>query len=603
MSKNADEGAVEREAAEKEAAEADARRFQQERVWRDKIATLGQEYSSSRPKTEEEKALIRLALHKSRFFTCLDEEQIDRFIQVAELKTYAPGQLVILEGCLDEENPLLQDDKDDAHRMISSAQARIDKLTTSGSLADDDSSQANAEPDDALDLEEEEPPDATAAEEDEEAGEESELDLIEEEQKEDETVVPPEVETFPVDLVARPTRRATELPKSGIASLIYTIQSGKADVWHEKFNTASYGPGTMFGEGGFLFRRQHSASIVASPEEKDGLKCWVVSAPVFQNYVLASEPMVHMFVKYASRETSSGVPYMTMDDFVRCCSDQEGVANGPDAQIRFANTYSLLRKTEGIQRISLADFCLFHILMARPDPETDVAFLLMDQSRTGNITLEDFKHFLDLHEGGRYFNTNSDFVRRHFGKDGTRSIRHHCFSQFLSDFQREMGRQAFLYDVEIRGTPEGYLAPVDFVRVLKTSCGWRLPKGVADRLDNIYCKAPFEAAEAAAIVSVTAEKLKQSSASDAAKSTSASILAHMEQRSKKLGDRYFTYGDFLAFQEVLLQLAGISNLIRAACEIKNGPISPGTSKKRPRSSCGMHADFFLALCLLQTTSK
>ena len=99
-----------------------------------------------------------------------------------------------------------------------------------------------------------------------------------------------------------------------------------------------------------------------------------------------------------------------------------------------------------------------------------------------------------------------------------------------------------------------------------------------ERLESIYCRAPFEAAEAAALVSVTAEKLKGSSAKEAASRTSASILAHMEQRTKNLGDRYFTYADFLAFQEVLVQLPGICNLIQGACDIKKGPVSPDDFK-------------------------
>jgi solute carrier family 25 aspartate/glutamate transporter 12/13 len=183
-----------------------------------------------------------------------------------------------------------------------------------------------------------------------------------------------------------------------------------------------------------------------------------------------------------------------------------------------------------------------------------------------------------VNESGRYFDINSEFVQRHFGKDGKRSIRPTVFSQFLADFQLEMGRQAFLHDVEVNGTPEGYLLPKDFVRVLKTSCGWRLPNGVVDRLESLYCRGPFEAAEAAALFSVTAEKLKGSSAKEAASRTSASILAHMDQRTKNLGDRYFAYADFLAFQGVLVQLPGICNLIRGACDIKKGPVSPDDTK-------------------------
>ena len=60
-------------------------------------------------KDEKDRELIRLALHKSPFFTCLDEEQVERFIQVAELKTYSAGESIILEGCLDEVEAELDD--------------------------------------------------------------------------------------------------------------------------------------------------------------------------------------------------------------------------------------------------------------------------------------------------------------------------------------------------------------------------------------------------------------------------------------------------------------------------------------------------------------
>lgn len=43
--------------------------------------------------------------------------------------------------------------------------------------------------------------------------------------------------------------------------------------------------------------------------------------------------------------------------------------------VRIANTYNILRKQEGVQKINMADFCLFHLLMARPDPEVDSEFL------------------------------------------------------------------------------------------------------------------------------------------------------------------------------------------------------------------------------------
>jgi len=60
---------------------------------------LGSSSSEARRvKTEAEKALIRLALHRSSFFTCLDEEQIERFVQVAELREFPGDEAIIKEG-------------------------------------------------------------------------------------------------------------------------------------------------------------------------------------------------------------------------------------------------------------------------------------------------------------------------------------------------------------------------------------------------------------------------------------------------------------------------------------------------------------------------
>ena len=52
-----------------------------------------------------------------------------------------------------------------------------------------------------------------------------------------------------------------------------------------------------------------------------------------------------------------------------------------------------------MNEIGLSDFCLLHLLMARPDPEVDVAFVLMDRRRRGYIDLDDFKVRDD--DGGR----------------------------------------------------------------------------------------------------------------------------------------------------------------------------------------------------------
>jgi CRP-like cAMP-binding protein len=370
---------------------------------------------------------------------------------------------------------------------------------------------------------------------------------------------------------------------------MYIVRKGNADVWYQsvtEFNPASLGPGTLFGEGGFLFGRQHSASVKAGGEEP--LECWVVDIATFRNHVLPSENMSLLFHKYATKTDPSGAVYMTMEDFVQASERQETddllTLQDPLVGLRLANTYKILKRRNtssmdsgpSSSRIYLADFCFFHLFISRPDPEIDIAWLLMDVRQTGQIDLEDLAKFVEPVFPNLDFGTQ--FFQRYFGEDGDQSIRQIHFSQFLLDLQREMGEQAFVRAVAKRGAPGGYLAPPDFVRVLKTACGWRLPEGVANRLESLYCHGPIEAGEAAAMASLRAGSLSGASPSDVAKATEASVIAGMDQREKNLGDRFFAYGDFIAFQEVLANLPGICNLIDRCQEIKKGPVSPDDFK-------------------------
>jgi solute carrier family 25 (mitochondrial aspartate/glutamate transporter), member 12/13 len=567
----------------------------------------------SRSKSKEDEELIRLALHQSPFFTCLDEEQVVRFVKAAQLKTYPPGEVVILEGYIDDDTKLgdiepldtkgllkrllmmetndSDDSQTDKHDNQTLTQNEVNGDQLHDIANNDNYENENSEGDEDFFQDE---VDETYVSLDYLSSMESIQNGPHEKEhirEDDRNLDPTADENFGGGMVDemdyefdeetlhdssnKPTE--TDIRNSGITSYVYTVRSGSAHVWHGDVHISSLGKGTIFGEGGFLFHRQHSASVVAT-ESEEGLECWVVPAKLFREYVLPSENMIRMFAKYATHKDENGNPYMTMDDFVNSCLDREGDGNkDPFAHLRMANTYKLLRRPDGIQRISLANFCLFHLIMSRPDPEVDIAFLLLDKDRTGTITLDNLATFLDTQDR-RFFNMDCDFVKRHFGQDGSRSIRPNNVSQFLADFQQEMGRQAFLYEVEIHGTPEGYLNPSDFVQVLKTACGWRLPIGVIDRLENLYCKDPMEAAEAAAIMSIKAENLKGSTSVEVTRSTTASILANLERRSKLLGDRFYSYGDFLAFQEVLLQLPGICNLLHRACEIKKGPVSPDDFK-------------------------
>lgn len=474
------------------------------------------------PKTDDDKKLIRLALHRNPYFTCMDDEQIERFIRVAEVKFFRPGEAVILEGC--------KDDRD---------------LETEGDTE-------LAEMDDLLLLEDD-------------------WELIDE--KEQGEVMDETLSHIRFDYVPPPS--------SGSKPFLYVIKEGNADVlYHTNFNpVASLGRGTLFGEGGFLFGRQHSASIVAAGQ----LKCWVVDFETFLNDVLNSDNLQKLFSQHAHRKNGDGNLYMTMDDFIQSClqgerhgeqSSEESLAEG----LSIANAYNSILQSSALSQyrnnhVYLSDFCLFHLLISRPDPEVDIAFLLMDRHKTGSITKADFHDYLaDL---PFYFDPESEFVQRYFGCGQT--IRSYQFSQFLVDLQKEMGRQAFFHEArqhQEEYASEGVFLPAEhFVDLLKSSCGWRLPAGVVERLESLYANGAVQSAEATALASIRAGTIKGDSIDQVTDYSTRSVLGDMEHKKNRLGTRYFSYVDYTAFQEVLGVLPGIYNLIDRACEIRGGPIS------------------------------
>ena len=650
-------------------------------------------------KHKDDDKLIRLALHKSPFFTCLDDEQIERFVAAAKLQTYPAGDIVILEGCVDlddndnqegaspgpadveeqveretvgtdeknnkldsqeEKTPLELDaaDNDDDGRLIETDSHILSSETTPDDDSENDDSsrtmlsQSDLEQDVDHNLplagDSEGRHGDETGESDHELATAGEIDVSDDsdtsqntgaqrddskssdisnnmaadctnEEDADDSVesndtVSPSVlplpspsdsirvnnsnspsNTFDDDSITPPP------PRSNIKRALYIVRKGRADVWHHtRFNPHSLGPGTTFGEGGFLFGRQHSASIIANKTEP--LECWVVDSQTFRNHVLPSKSMSQLFHKYATKKDGRGQYYLTMEEFVQACNDEpqqespllQTSTENPLDSFRIVNTYNILSRVSTTKRrrtsnnnnsnsssnqedrIYLSDFCLFHLLIARPDPEVDIAFLLMDQRQTGQIFLKDLEQFLrPIYPA---LDLESQFFTRYFGKDKSDSIRQQVFSQFLIDLQREMGKQAFLKAVEEQGKEGCCLGPKEFVRVIKSSCGWRLPQGVANRLDNLYCHGPVEAGEAAAELSVRAGTYKGASVKEVTRSTEDAVLGDMEQREKRLGMQYFGYGDFLAFQEVLAQLPGIINLIDRAQEIKQGPISPDDFK-------------------------
>ena len=393
--------------------------------------TLQEKHKSKKkqPKTEDDIRVIRLALHKSSFFTCLDEEQVDRFINSAELRSYTPGEMIVLQGSMmdDEDSEMFMHDKKELGETTAQLLKRITvDAQDFNDIVDELSEEVDVgENEDASDLKSKHDEPLSSHDD----------DMDENYMKDD---------THLMDEKAQLSKNPSiqKLKEENLA--IYVVRSGTANVWLDNNLVSSVGPGTLFGEGAIVFNRAHSASVTAGErsqsdgihssknddQEKNNLECWVVPAKTFRRYVLKSENMVQMFDTLAKNSKLGKAPnkndnvdddeeeneaFMTMDDFVKSCTDPEitsalntstAVENENENEnenelleevpltsdaLRVANTFNILRKSKGYQRINLEDFCLFHAIMARPDPEVDIAFLLMDRQKRGYISLYDFK--------------------------------------------------------------------------------------------------------------------------------------------------------------------------------------------------------------------
>ena len=463
-------------------------------ITRNSNSNINNKVYTSHFKNQKDQELIRLALRNSPFFSCLDDEQVERLVDTAQLKTYRRGDIVILEGCVDDDD---DDDDNELLTQVTDQSTATDEATAINGAAgyEIDTSYDDPAEADADELNDEEEEDVAAREESSSQPNQSDavaatpaspdaseqeslplddsLDSIKPLSPSDkdkildgtrEVVVhdvrnPPALHmssTSPT-LVAEkeqtsPQEAQPPPPRSGIPRCIYIIRKGLAGIWFQpNFNPASLGPGTLFGEGGFLFGRQHSASVVAAD---DTLECWVVDHDTFRNHVLPSTNVQLCFQSHAQHQDEiSGEPYMTMDDFVQAVTELQNEGNGLQSSVwddsmvslRIANTYNILRRknaganalipSAGDPRIQLSDFAFFQFLMARPDPEIDIAFLLMDEKQTGQIYLNDLAKFLQ--PAFPDLDLTSQFFKRYFGKEGQNySIRPTHFSQFLADLQQ-----------------------------------------------------------------------------------------------------------------------------------------------------------------------
>lgn len=204
--------------------------------------------ANSVQKTQEDIRLIKLALHRSGFFTCLDEEQINRFIDAAELRSYEPGKVIVLQGSDDDELDDLKKERDESTRQLIS---RVTSIFNNNNNKGDE----QVHHDENVIIYD------TSEQEKENNNEEG------------------EAYDSPIIL-----NNAQEEKDNWLG--IYVVRTGSADVWIDGEMQHTIGPGTLFGEGAVLFNRLHSSSVAAAERNEEDLQCWVVGADLFYDYVL-----------------------------------------------------------------------------------------------------------------------------------------------------------------------------------------------------------------------------------------------------------------------------------------------------------------------------
>ena len=118
------------------------------------------------------------------------------------------------------------------------------------------------------------------------------------------------------------------------------------------------------------------------------------------------------------------------------------------------------------------DFLLFDLLMSRPDPYFDIAFLLADKHRRGYLDKSDVKLLLNTptalgqqaykwqknseqgHSRTADFDMDCDLMKRFFGNDGSGKLRIDAFSTFFCLLSTGSWQGVFLTVMMSDSTPK-----------------------------------------------------------------------------------------------------------------------------------------------------
>ena len=302
--------------------------------------------------------------------------------------------------------------------------------------------------------------------------------------------------------------------------------------------------GGLVGVDAFMFGSKRSSTVRATTP----VKLFRVKSTEFQQRVLDSPHIRSIYDSFSSRvDPKTGERYMDRRDLVRACSS----SSDPIAFAKIAAIYSLFINDEGGKYIdslstpvSYAEWAVFSIFLTRPDPHFDIAFLLVDADRKGYVTLDDVKRSLRnfrllpasmLLEGkaSPLLNFDADVFRRFFGKAGQGRLRMSEFSSFMSELQRETGRQSFGALLQARKRDHlGHLCGEDLSAILLAHVGDH-PVSVSNRLLSVLLSSK---------------------------------------------NKVFTFADFVAYQNALQHLPVVASVIRSALRAKAGGAQAAVSK-------------------------
>ncbi|CAM9548932.1 unnamed protein product [Heterosigma akashiwo] len=312
--------------------------------------------------------------------------------------------------------------------------------------------------------------------------------------------------------------------------------------------------GQTFGVGGFLFNRKRSATVRARTK----VFCWVMNRDRFWKHCLLSDKLQEEFTRYASTTNRRGKPRMTSGDFVRACFAGEV----PDSESKVAQLLHMYKAMVGqhMAKIAFREYVLFHVLMARPDPEFDVAFALMDRQKKGYVDRRDLRRYVKNYwlpaESEFQFDDGCDLVARFFGKRGgpvVHRMRAHQLSVFLPELKLEVAQQAFRH--MDRGNT-GYVKGADLLRLLRDFS----PHGLGRRLE---------------------ERLRTLLVDEA-------------------GSKYYNFADYVGHLKLLERLPAHATAVKAAAAARGGPVSKddfkvATKTLLGRSLSNVEADLIFAL--------